>query len=122
VSKDKGGFIPTPEDDMVQDHTLPKPGEKLLSAEEVTRLASSRGKLHAFPCPLPPSLSGLLWRSLDEIEDSKGMTLRDAFALAALAGMHARDDYDEGLATPEQRAHIAYVDADAMLKEREKTK
>ena len=49
-----------------------------------------------------------------------GMSLRDYFAAAALQGMHARDTYDSGLAEPTQRAHLAYIDADAMLKERAK--
>lgn len=54
-------------------------------------------------------------------ESSKvGMTLRDWFAGQALAGMHARDTFDIGMATPEQRAALAYIDADAMLAERAK--
>jgi hypothetical protein len=48
------------------------------------------------------------------------MSLRDYFAAKALQGMHARDSYDKGLASPEQRARICYIDADAMLKERAK--
>lgn len=59
----------------------------------------------AFPAPLNYAASG--------------MTLRDYFAAQALSGMHARDSYDEGLATPEKRAALAYVEADAMLKARE---
>jgi len=56
------------------------------------------------------------------VEDSgdPGMSLRDYFAAKALQGMHARDSYDKGLASPEQRARICYIDADAMLKERAK--
>ncbi len=50
---------------------------------------------------------------------SGGMSLRDYIAVAALAGMHARDAYDEGQRTPEQRAILAYTDADALLKLRE---
>lgn len=50
----------------------------------------------------------------------EGMSLRDYFAAKALTGMHARDSYDEGQATPSQRAAIAYLDADAMLAERAK--
>ena len=46
-------------------------------------------------------------------------TLRDLFAAAALAGMHARDYYDEGQQTPEQRTRLAYIDADAALAARE---
>ena len=53
-------------------------------------------------------------------EGHGGMSLRDWFARMALCGMHARVSYDEGLAKPEQRAHIAFIDADAMLKERDK--
>lgn len=48
------------------------------------------------------------------------MALRDWFAGQVLAGMHARDSYDKGLATPRQRAAIAYKDADAMLAARGK--
>ncbi len=47
-----------------------------------------------------------------------GMSLRDWFAGMALQGMHARDTYDHGQATPEQRASLAYIDADAMIKKR----
>lgn len=50
---------------------------------------------------------------------SHGMTLRDYFAAKAMQGMHARDTFDAGQATPEQRARLAYIDADAMLKARE---
>jgi hypothetical protein len=46
------------------------------------------------------------------------LRLRDWFAGQALTGMHARDEYDEGLATPQQRAKLAYIDADAMLEAR----
>lgn len=49
-----------------------------------------------------------------------GMSLRDYYAGKALAGMHARDAYDMGQSRPEQRAHLAYADADAMLAERSK--
>jgi hypothetical protein len=49
-----------------------------------------------------------------------GETLRDRFALAALTGMMARDTYDEGQATPEQRAKLSYIEADAMLAARGK--
>ena len=48
-----------------------------------------------------------------------GMTLRDYFAAKAMQGFAARDVFDAGLATPEQRAKLAYIDADAMLKARE---
>ncbi len=57
----------------------------------------------------------------DSTFPSKGMTLRDWFAGMVLQGMHARDTHDPGLASPKQRAAIAYIDADAMLAERNKT-
>lgn len=53
---------------------------------------------------------------------SAGMTLRDWFAGQAIAGMHARDAFDKGQATPQQRAKLSYIDADALLAEREKEK
>ena len=43
------------------------------------------------------------------------LTKREWFAGMALMGMHARDSYDEGLKTPKQRAHICFIDADAMI-------
>jgi hypothetical protein len=46
------------------------------------------------------------------------LRLRDWFAGQVLTGMHARDAHDEGLATPQQRARLAYIDADAMLEAR----
>ena len=49
-----------------------------------------------------------------------GMSLRDWFAAASLSGMQARNSFDPGLASPEQRAHIAYLDAYAMIAERGK--
>lgn len=49
----------------------------------------------------------------------KGMTLRDYFAAHALGGMQARDTYDAGQQTPQQRAALAYLDADAMLAARD---
>ena len=61
----------------------------------------------AFPLPIGSELRG------------PGMTLRDYFAAQVLQGMHARDRYDPELATPQQRALLAYIDADAMLKARE---
>ncbi len=48
-----------------------------------------------------------------------GMTLRDYFAAMALQGMNARDTYDAGQASPYQRAKLAYLEADAMMKARE---
>lgn len=50
----------------------------------------------------------------------QGMTLRDYFAGEVLQGIHARDSFDPGQASPTQRAHLAYIDADAMLAERAK--
>ena len=47
-----------------------------------------------------------------------GMTLRDYFAAKAMQGFAARDVFDNGIATPYQRARLAYIEADAMLKER----
>ena len=58
--------------------------------------------------------------NLGSIIRSSGMTMRDWFAGQALAGMHARDSFDRGLASPEQRARVAYIDADAMLAERKR--
>jgi len=52
-------------------------------------------------------------------EPAGGVDLRDWFAGMVLAGMHTRSDYDPGTATPKQRASLAYIDADAMLKARE---
>ena len=53
------------------------------------------------------------------IKQSQGMTLRDYFAAKAMQGFAARDVFDNGLATPYQRARLAYIEADAMLKARE---
>lgn len=47
------------------------------------------------------------------------MTLRDYFAAMALQGMNARDTYDAGQASPYQRAKLAYIEADAMMKARD---
>jgi hypothetical protein len=47
-----------------------------------------------------------------------GMTLRDYFAARAMQGMMARDVFDGGQARPEQRAKLAYIEADAMLQAR----
>jgi hypothetical protein len=47
-----------------------------------------------------------------------GMSLRDYFAGQVAGGMAARDTFDQGQATPEQRATLAYIEADAMLKAR----
>ena len=48
-----------------------------------------------------------------------GMTLRDYFAAKAMQGMNSRDGFDARQARPEQRAKLAYIEADAMLKARE---
>ena len=50
----------------------------------------------------------------------EGMTLRDYFAAKAMQGMAARDTFDAGQATPEKRARLAYIEADALLSERSK--
>ena len=55
----------------------------------------------------------------DQETNSRGMTLRDYFAAKVMQGFAARDLHDAGLATPQQRAELAYIDADAMLKARE---
>jgi hypothetical protein len=59
-------------------------------------------------------LSAEGYRTIHDREN--GMTLRDWFAGQALAGMFSRDTYDPGQATDEQRAALAYRQADAMLK------
>jgi hypothetical protein len=51
---------------------------------------------------------------------AKDMTMRDHYAGLAMQGFAARDTHDAGLASPEQRAKLAYMIADAMLKERVK--
>lgn len=56
----------------------------------------------------------------DGAPNVRNMDLLDYFAGKALAGMHARDAFDPGQSTPEQRAKLAYIDARAMLAEREK--
>ena len=53
------------------------------------------------------------------VNTNPGMSLLDWFAGQALSGMHARDTYDDGQATPQQRAKLAYIDAAAMIAERE---
>ena len=53
-------------------------------------------------------------------EECEGLTMRDYFAARAMQGMMARDVFDGGQARPEQRAKLAYIEADAMLKERNK--
>ena len=71
-------------------------------------------------------IDGELWvkaadaRIKEAVELRMQMDLRDYFAAKAMQGFAARDVFDAGLATPEQRAKLAYIDADAMLAEREK--
>ena len=71
-----------------------------------------------------PAFASVERQKVGEIEyqyvQNPGMSLRDYFAGQALAGMHGRDSFDSGQATPEQRASLAYIDADAMIAERGK--
>jgi len=46
------------------------------------------------------------------------MTMRDFFAALVVAGMNSRDVFDAGQARPEQRAKLAYIEADAMIEAR----
>ena len=50
--------------------------------------------------------------------DLNNMTMRDLFAAFAMAGMSARDSFDAGQQSPEQRARLAYIEADALIRER----
>jgi hypothetical protein len=50
--------------------------------------------------------------------DLNNMTMRDLFAAFAMAGMNSRDVFDAGQARPEQRAKLAYIEADAMIEAR----
>jgi hypothetical protein len=65
-------------------------------------------KEHAFPSPVDPKTG----------TNQLGLTVRDYFAAKVLQGMHARDSFDPGQATPEQRTKQAYIDADAMMEAR----
>lgn len=47
----------------------------------------------------------------------EGMTMRQWYKGQALLGMMSRDTFDEGQATPEQRAKLAGIEADAMIAE-----
>lgn len=67
-----------------------------------------------------PAFAALAVSAVGDVYEQTGLSLRDWFAGQALAGMHARDSYDAGLARPEQRAQCAYLDADAMLAARSK--
>jgi hypothetical protein len=51
--------------------------------------------------------------------DLNNMTMRDFFAALVVAGMNSRDVFDAGQAEPEQRAKLAYIEADAMIIARE---
>jgi len=51
--------------------------------------------------------------------DLNNMTMRDFFAALVVAGMNSRDVFDAGQARPEQRAKLAYIEADAMIIARE---
>ena len=64
------------------------------------------GAIHACDEPVPTEIHA-------------GMTMRDYFAAKAMQGMNARDGFDAGQASPEQRATLAYIEADAMLKARQ---
>lgn len=44
-----------------------------------------------------------------------GMSLRDWFAGQVVAAFASRDAFDPGHKTPQQRAKLAYIEADAML-------
>lgn len=71
--------------------------------------------------PAFPTGSGTLSdgeHTAEHIATEPGMSLRDWFAGQALMGMHARDTFDDGQATPKQRARLAYIDADALLRAR----
>lgn len=46
-----------------------------------------------------------------------GLTKREYFAAMAMQGMIGRDSYDAGQATPQQRAHLAVIEADALIAE-----
>lgn len=49
----------------------------------------------------------------------QGITDRDYFAAKAMQGMCSRDALDPGQATPQQRARLAYIEADAMMAARD---
>ena len=50
--------------------------------------------------------------------DLNNMTMRDLFAAFAMAGMNSKDAFNAGQARPEQRAKLAYIEADAMIEAR----
>ena len=51
--------------------------------------------------------------------DLNNMTMRDFFAALVVAGINSRDVFNAGQAKPEQRAKLAYIEADAMIIARE---
>ena len=76
-----------------------------------------------------PAFPAATWMAMDNDGNEHlmqlgeiGMSLRDYFAGQVLIGMHIRDTFDEGLATPKQRARAAYLDADAMIAARAEPK
>jgi hypothetical protein len=54
------------------------------------------------------------WRD-ENGKSFSGLTLRQYYAGLAMQGMSGRDTYDAGQATPEQRAKLAVIEADALL-------
>ena len=50
--------------------------------------------------------------------DLNNMTMRDLFAAFAMAGMNSKGVFNAGQARPEQRAKLAYIEADAMIEAR----
>lgn len=83
---------------------------------EVEKLEYALGAAKLTPVQFGPD--GLVYPI--ELTAEPVISLRDHFAGQALAGMHARDSFDPGQATPSKRAAQAYVDADAMCAERER--
>jgi hypothetical protein len=78
--------------------------------KERTKMEDER--ISAFP-------TGALFNNDGQVlAGQNGMTLRDYFAAKAMQGMNSRDQYDPGQATPQQRAKLAYIDADAMMEAR----
>jgi hypothetical protein len=67
-----------------------------------------------------PAFAAIASGPCGDVYDSPGITYLDYAAIAAMQGMMARDGYDEGQSTPEKRAKLAYIEARAMLAERDK--
>lgn len=61
-------------------------------------------------------------RANQEAKEAEQLTLRDRFAIAVLMGIQAQQSFDPGLATPQQRAIRAYLEADAALEARKAPK